>query len=137
MSDIYDYVISNLPLGYNYGNDNTVIKDNIPNHKAWKQSLREDHPGDVGLFITDIRDEMINSGLIAYHEVQMQVAIVVINGDISSSERYIRELYNNLINNKIFNDISVSRVDLLNIVPLGKNTVGNQMNSCNLLIDYM
>ena len=76
-NNLYEHIINRLPDKYGLGNNGTEYdSDNTPNHKAWEQSLREDHEGDVGVFITRLSQSEIFHG-VAAQLANIQIAVLV------------------------------------------------------------
>lgn len=136
-SNLFEHIKNRLPDKYNIGDNNVVYdEDNTPNHKVWEQSLREDHEGDVGVFQTRLSQAEIFHG-VACLLAHVQIAIVCVNGDISTAEKYLREALDNLKQDDRSTSIYVKRCDLINIVPLGKNSIGNQMIEMDVSLKYV
>lgn len=136
-NNLYEHIINRLPDAYGLGNNNTKYdNNNTPNHKAWEQSLREDCEGDVGVFITRHTQAEYYHG-VASQLANVQIAVVCINGDISIAEKYLREAFNNLKVNDKSTSIYVKRCELIDIVPLGKNSIGNQMIEMDISLKYV
>lgn len=136
-NNLYEHIINRLPDAYGLGDNGTVYDDeNTPNHKAWEQSLREDHQGDVGVFMTRMAQAEIFHG-VASQLANVQIAVVCVDGDINTAEKYLREAYNNLKVNDRSTSIYVKRCDLIDIVPLGKNSIGNQMIEMDISLKYV
>lgn len=133
--NIFEFIKTRLPTGYGLGDDNTEIVNNVPNHKTWQQSLREDHEGDVGIFENNIGSYNIFGGKLGYKS-EIQIAVVTKNGDINSAIKYLKEALENIETNSKSINIYVSDCKLVNIIPLGKNSVGLHMVSMNLAIKY-
>ena len=135
-NNLFEHIRHRLPDKYNLGDNNVTYKDNVPNHCVWNQSLREDHQGDVGVFMTRMAQAEIFHG-VASQLANVQIAVVCVNGDINTAEKYLREAYNNLKVNDRSTSIYVKRCDLIDIVPLGKNSIGNQMIEMDISLKYV
>lgn len=133
---LFEHLRNRLPSGYGLGNDGTVYKDNIPDHAVFQQSLREDHEGDVGIFETLTGELNILGGTLGY-ESKMQFAVVTKNGDIDSAVKYLKEALNNIKTNCKSTGCYIKECNLVNIVPVGKNSVGLQMVTMNISIKYV
>ena len=133
---LFEHLRNRLPSGYGLGNDGTVYKDNIPDHAVFQQSLREDHEGDVGIFENITSDFSIMGGSLGYTS-KMQFAVVTKNGDIDSAVKYLKEALNNIKTNCKSTGCYIKESKLVNIVPVGKNSVGLQMVTMNISIKYV
>lgn len=133
---LFEHLRNRLPSGYGLGNDGTVYKDNIPDHAVFQQSLREDHEGDVGIFENITSDFSIMGGALGYIS-KMQFAVVTKNGDIDSAVKYLKEALNNIKTNCKSTGCYIKECKLVNIVPVGKNSVGLQMVTMNISIKYV
>lgn len=135
-NNLFEHIRHRLPDKYNLGDNNVTYKDNVPNHCVWEQSLREDHEGDVGVFQTRLSQADIFHG-VAYLLANIQIAVVCLNGDIDSAEKYLRETLENIKQDDTSTSIYVKKCELIDIVPLGKNSVGNQMIEMDISIKYV
>jgi hypothetical protein len=137
-NNLFEHIKNRLPQDYEDLGDNNIIIDDegTPNHKVWEQSLREDFMGDVGVFQTRLSQQEIYHG-VAYQMANVQIAVVCINGDIDTAEQYLRQAYANLKSNDRSSSIYVKRCDLIDIVPLGKNSIGNQMIEMDVSLKYV
>ena len=131
---MFEFIKERLPVGYGLGDDGTEYEGTEPNHKTWKQTLREDHEGDVGIF------EVYRSEETKYHGhsyiTEMQIAVVTKNGDIDSATDYLYKLYRNIQKNDVSENIWVKSCKLINSKPLGKNSNGYQMVVMNLRLKF-
>lgn len=134
--NLFEHIRNRLPDDYNIGDNNVTYKDNVPNHMVWQQSLREDHEGDVGVFQTRLAQAEMFHG-VACQLANIQIAVVCVNGNLSDAESYLRQAFNNLKSDDRSTSIYVKRADLINIVPLGKNSVGNQMMEMDVSLKYV
>ena len=132
---LYEHIKNRLPTGYGLGDDGTEYKDNVPNHKTFQQTLREDHEGDVGIFTTFIGSYNILGGQLGYKS-EVQIAVVTKNGDIDSAINYLLNALDNIKKDVKSTGIYVSDCKLVNLLPLGKNSVGLHMVSMNIAIKY-
>ena len=135
-TNLFENIRNRLPDKYDIGDNNVVYEDNVPNHLVWQQSLREDHEGDVGVFQTRLAQAEIFHG-VACQLANIQIAVVCVNGDLSNAEKYLREALQNLKSDDTSSSIYVKRCELVNIVPLGKNSVGNQMMEMDVSLKYV
>lgn len=135
-SNLFEHIRHRLPDKYNLGDNNVTYKDNVPNHCVWNQSLREDHEGDVGVFQTRLAQAEMFHG-VACLLANIQIAVVCLNGDIDSAEKYLREALENIKQDDTSTSIYVKKCELIDIVPLGKNSVGNQMIEMDISIKYV
>lgn len=135
-NNLFEHIRHRLPDKYNLGDNNVTYKDNVPNHCVWNQSLREDHEGDVGVFQTRLAQAEMFHG-VACLLANIQIAVVCLNGDIDSAEKYLREALENIKQDDTSTSIYVKKCELIDIVPLGKNSVGNQMIEMDISIKYV
>lgn len=136
-NNLFEHIRHRLPDKYNLGDNNTVYDDeNVPNHCVWNQSLREDHEGDVGVFQTRLAQAEMFHG-VACLLANIQIAVVCLNGDIDSAEKYLREALENIKQDDTSTSIYVKKCELIDIVPLGKNSIGNQMIEMDISIKYV
>ena len=135
-NNLFEHIRHRLPDKYNLGDNNVTYKDNVPNHCVWNQSLREDHEGDVGVFQTRLAQAEMFHG-VACLLANIQIAVVCLNGDIDSAEKYLREALENIKQDDTSTSIYVKRCDLIDIVPLGKNSIGNQMIEMDISLKYV
>lgn len=135
-NNLFEHIRHRLPDKYNLGDNNVTYKDNVPNHCVWNQSLREDHEGDVGVFQTRLAQAEIFHG-VACLLANIQIAVVCLNGDIDSAEKYLREALENIKQDDTSTSIYVKKCELIDIVPLGKNSIGNQMIEMDISIKYV
>ena len=133
---LYEHIKNRLPMGYGLGDDGTEYKDNVPNHKTFQQTLREDHEGDVGIFTTFIGNYSILGGQLGYKS-EVQIAVVTKNGDIDSAINYLLNALDNIKKDVKSTGIYVSDCKLVNLLPIGKNSVGLHMVSMNIAIKYV
>lgn len=133
---LYEHIKNRLPTGYGLGDDGTEYKDNVPNHKTFQQTLREGHEGDVGIFVNNIGSYNILGGQLGYKS-EVQIAVVTKNGDIDSAINYLLNALDNIKKDVKSTGIYVSDCKLVNLLPLGKNSVGLHMVSMNIAIKYV
>lgn len=136
-NNLFEHIRHRLPDKYNLGDNSTEYDDeHVPNHCVWNQSLREDHEGDVGVFQTRLAQAEMFHG-VACLLANIQIAVVCLNGDIDSAEKYLREALENIKQDDTSTSIYVKKCELIDIVPLGKNSVGNQMIEMDISIKYV
>ena len=135
-NNLFEHIRHRLPDKYNLGDNNMTYMDNVPNLCVWNQSLREDHEGDVGVFQTRLAQAEMFHG-VACLLANIQIAVVCLNGDIDSAEKYLREALENIKQDDTSTSIYVKKCELIDIVPLGKNSVGNQMIEMDISIKYV
>lgn len=133
---LFEHIRNRLPTGYGLGDDGTVYKDNVPDHAVFQQSLREDCEGDVGIFENITSDFSIMGGALGYIS-KMQFAVVTKNGDIDSAVKYLKDALYNIKTNCKSTGCYIKECKLVNIVPVGKNSVGLQMVTMNISIKYV
>lgn len=133
---LFEHIRNRLPTGYGLGDDGTVYKDNVPDHSVFQQSLREDSEGDVGIFETLTSDFSIMGGALGY-ESKIQFGVVTKNGDIDNAVKYLKAAFENIKRNKKSTGCFIKDCKLVNIMPVGKNSVGLQMVTMNVSIRYV
>lgn len=136
-NSLFEHIRNRLPTDYNYGDDGTVINNNIPNHKTFQQSIREDHEGDVGIFELNNTLQSKYSGY-SFLISEIQIVVVTIDGDIEKAKQYLADAFKNIndITNRESSKIKIIHSNLVSIVPLGKNSKGLQMVSLTSNIKY-
>lgn len=137
-NSLFEHIRNRLPTGYNYGDDGTIMENKVPNHKTFQQSIREDHPGDVGIFELNISRQPTYSGyscLIA----EVQIVVVVNNDGIEKAKQYLTEAFENIkdAKNKQSTNVFIRYAKLVNIIPLGKNSNNLQMVEMTLNLKYL
>jgi hypothetical protein len=133
---IYDFMIESLPNTDGFGNTNkTVDEAGIPNHSAFQQTIREDHEGDVGVFIINSKDNT-EMKFIKLTESEIQIVVNCIHGDIEQTIEYLENLFNRLKESKGNNYIDVFSCRKINLRPVGKNSKGIHWCVLNMLIKY-
>ena len=134
--DLFNFIKERLPAGFGLGDDGTVYENKEPNHKTWKQTIREDHEGDVGVFEIYRSEQTKYNGHDCFVS-EMQIAVVTNQGDIDSAMDYLYKTYKNIQKNNMSEHIWVKQCKLIKLVPLGKNSNGYQMVELGLLIKYL
>ena len=133
---IYDYIIGCLPDVDGYGNYNKQYDDDgVSDHSAFKQSIREDHPGDVGVFVYNNAYSRSFSKR-PYNTVEVQVAVNSYN-DLTTTIQYLNNLFNNICSNLQSENIKIQNYKMLNLAPVGKNSNGLQVVVLNIRLNYI
>lgn len=134
---LYDFIIERLPDVDGYGNTNKIIDDDgVSNHSAFKQFVREDHEGDVGVYIiSDTVDTKYHTD--SFKKADIQVVVNTVNGDIDGALAYLTNTLINIKNNEKSNDIWVKSLKLLNVHPVGMNSAGIHWCVMNLHLKYI
>lgn len=136
-SNLFEHIKHRLPTGYEFGDDGTIIDDNlVPNHKTFQNSLRQDHEGDVGIFETYMTEQPKYNGYSCYIG-EVQIAVVTKNGDIDSAKEYLIGALNNIRTNTMSSSVYVKSCKLTNIKPVGKNDSNFQMVVLNIYLKYL
>ena len=138
MADKYtikDYIIEQLPQIEGYGNCGQVFKDKIPNHATFKDSIRTDHEGDIGIWKISEKDNK-ELKFCTLTESEIQIVVNAIRGDVDGCEEYLRSLFNNLYNSKGNDKIKISSCNKINLRTVGKNSSGIHWGVLNILIKY-
>lgn len=135
---LFDHIKNRLATGYGYGDDDQVIIDNIPDHRASYQSLREDHEGDVGIFdyMTERHENYDGIDSHSLWKTRLQFSVVAKNGDIENAKKFLLASFKNLVDLPESSNVYVRGVDLTNITPAGKNSKGLQMIIMNTVVFY-
>jgi len=136
VTSLFQHIRNRLDTTFEYGDVGQVITDNVPNHKTWEQSLREDKPGDVGIFETYRTELTSYSGMFMY-QGEIQIAVVSKPNDIDNCKLYLLNTLKNLRKNPRSSMYWFKDVRLVNLKPIGKNKEGNQMVVLNLLVKYL
>jgi len=133
---LFGFIKQQIPAVDGYGVTNQTYTDNIVNHDIFYQSLREDHEGDIGIFMITgqentelIYGKMMNS--------EMQIVVNSVNGDIAGVLNMLKTTLDNIRKNKKNNYVYVQRCELINLAPVGKNSNGLQWSVMNILCKYM
>lgn len=134
-SSLYEHIKNRLPPGYGYGNDGQVIVDKVKSQAVWQQTLREDHPGDVGIFEIKTDHEYGQFGFLGY-KTTVQVAVVCKPGELNKVRQYLEQLSNNLYTDKLSSGIKVKNCTNQKIMNLGENSDGKQMVELYITISY-
>lgn len=136
---LYDYIIARLPNIDGYGNVGKVIDENgVSNHSAFKESIREGHEGDVGVFITNLSDRTALSGR-QFYEGEVQVVVNCVHGDIDQGLDYLWSTLKNISRNPLDenNGIWIKNYRLINCLPVGKNKEGIMWCSLNVYLKFV
>lgn len=133
---LFEHIKNRLPTGYGLGDDGTEYKDNVPNHKTFQQTLREEHEGDVGIF-EYVTSEPLSSKKGTYAErCGIQIAVITKNGDIEQAKKYLEEAYNNINNNRKSSKYLVMVCNKSYLTPMGKTSNGLQWVQLAIAITY-
>ena len=130
---LYDFIIERLPDTQGYG---VYDEDGVSNHSVFKESIREDHEGDVGVFISANSDITKFSGRYCF-EGEIQVVVNCINGDIDGALDYLFKTLDNIQTNYRNDYIWVKNSRLVNCLPVGKNKCGIQWCTLNVYLKYL
>lgn len=134
---LYDFIIERLPDTQGYGNAGKVYdEDGVSNHSVFKESIREDHEGDVGVFISANSDITKFSGRYCF-EGEIQVVVNCINGDIDGALDYLFKTLDNIQTNYRNDYIWIKNSRLVNCLPVGKNKCGIQWCTLNVYLKYL
>lgn len=134
---LYDFIIERLTDTQGYGNAGKVYdEDGVSNHSVFKESIREDHEGDVGVFISANSDITKFSGRYCF-EGEIQVVVNCINGDIDGALDYLFKTLDNIQTNYRNDYIWVKNSRLVNCLPVGKNKCGIQWCTLNVYLKYL
>lgn len=132
---LYGFIKQNIAAVDGYGVTNQTINDGVIDHDIFYQSIREDHEGDIGIFIiTGQENTQIQYGEIYISEVQIVVNSV--NGDIAGVLDMMKNTLNNIRRNKRNDYIYMMDCGLINMRPVGKNSNGLQWSVMNILCKY-
>jgi hypothetical protein len=136
-TSLFEHVKNRLPTGFGFGDDDKIIDSNlVPNHQTSQQSIREDHEGDVGIF--EMNSSTYDFSKFMHGMItEVQVAVVTKQGNIEEARKYLLSLLKNLQSDIKSSSIYIYNCDLVNLIPLGKNSVGFQMVSMVLSIKYI
>lgn len=134
-TNLFEHIKNRLPSGFGLGDDGTTVTGGVPDHKTFQQSLREDHEGDVGIFELQCAEIKLLAGACGYKS-QVQIAVVTKNGDIDSALKYLRGAFNNIKTNRQSSGVYVKDVDIVNLMPIGKNGSGLQMATLYIALSY-
>lgn len=135
-SSLYEHIKNRLDDSFEYGDIGQEVVDKIPNHSVWEQSLREDYQGDVGIFEIS-RDEIEKYTGYTMYRGEIQIVVVCKDNDIDNVKIYLKNTLDNLRNNPRSSMYWFKDVKLLNLRPLGKNKIGNQMCVLNISVKYL
>lgn len=132
---LYGLIKENIPEVSGYGVTDQETVDNVVNHDIFYQSIREDHEGDIGIFIiTGQENTQLQYGEIYVSEVQIVVNSV--NGEIAAVLDMLKGTLKNIRKNKRNDYIYVMDCGLINLRPVGKNKNGLQWSVMNILCKY-
>lgn len=136
VSSLYEHIKNRLDTTYEYGDVGKELVDKIPNHAVWEQSLREDYQGDVGIFEITKTEITKYSGCTMY-QGEIQIVVVCKSNDLDNAKLYLNNTLKNLRTNVRSSMYWFKHVKLLNLRPMGKNKVGNQMAVLNISVKYL
>lgn len=132
---LYGFIKQSIVAVDGYGVTNQTINDGVTDHDIFYQSIREDHEGDIGIFIiTGQENTQLQYGEIYISEVQIVVNSV--NGDIAGVLDMMKNTLNNIRRNKRNDYIYMMDCGLINMRPVGKNSNGLQWSVMNILCKY-
>ena len=132
---LYGFIKEQIPAVNGYGVTGQTTVDGVTDHDIFYQSIREDHEGDIGIFmITGQENTQLQYGEIYNSEVQIVVNSV--NGDIAGVLDMLKNTLKNIRQNKRNNYICVMNCGLINLAPVGKNSNGLQWSVMNILCKY-
>lgn len=133
---IYDFITEQLPNVEGFGNVDKILDEaGIYNHSAFQQTIREDHEGDVGVFIVDNKD-YTEMKFIKLTESEIQVVVNCVQGDIEQTLDYLQSLFDKLSNTKGNDKIEIFNCKKINLRPVGKNNRGIHWCVLNMLLKY-
>lgn len=133
---IYDFITEQLPNVEGFGNVDKILDEaGIYNHSAFQQTIREDHEGDVGIFIIDSKD-YTEMKFIKLTESEIQVVVNCVQGDIEQTLDYLQNLFDKLSNTKGNDKIEIFNCKKINLRPVGKNSRGIHWCVLNMLLKY-
>lgn len=138
MSDrysIYDFITEKLPNVEGFGNVGKELVENIYNHSVFHQTIREEHEGDVGIFIVDSKDNT-EMKFIKLTESEIQVVVNCVAGDIEQTLDYLESLFGTIVNTKGNDKIEIFNCRKINLRPVGKNSKGIHWCVLNMLLKY-
>ena len=134
---LHNFIIERLPFIDGYGECGREYDDNgISNHSAFKQSIRENVQGDVGVFIIQTNETTKMSGHSEYKS-EVQIVVNCINGDIDSAIDYLSKALENIKKNNKNEFIWVKNCKFVNMSPVGKNSSGIHWCVLNILLTYI
>lgn len=132
---LYGFIKEQIPAVNGYGVTGQTTVDGVTDHDIFYQSIREDHEGDIGIFlITGQENTQLQYGEIYNSEVQIVVNSV--NGDIAGVLDMLKNTLKNIRQNKRNNYIYMMDCGLINLAPVGKNSNGLQWSVMNILCKY-
>ena len=132
---LYGFIKEQIPAVDGYGVTNQTFEDNIADHDIFYQSIREDHEGDIGIFmITGQEDSQLKYGEI--YNSEMQIVVNSVDGDIAGVLNMLLTTLKNIRANKKNDYIYVMNCGLINLRPVGKNSNGLQWSVMNILCKY-
>ena len=133
---IRDWIIDNVPEVEGYGNYKQTFKNKIPDHAVFKESLRNEHEGDIGVFVINSGDDWTMK-YCKVSQAEIQIVVNAVHGDVEGAERLLQNLFDNLHNNKGNDKIKITSCHKINLRAGGKNTNGIHWSVLNILIKYI
>ena len=134
---LHSFIIERLPDINGYGESGREYdEDGISNHSVFKQSIRENVQGDVGVFIIQT-NETTNLSVHSVYKSEVQIVVNCINGDIDSAMDYLSKALENIKKNNKNEFIWVKNCKLVNMSPVGKNSSGIHWCVLNVLLTYI
>ena len=134
---LYDHIIERLPCIEGYGETGkTYNDDGRSNHSVFKQSIRENAEGDVGVFVTTSSEITKMSGHSMYRS-EVQIVVNCVNGDIDGALSFLNQTLENIRKNPKGDKVWIKSTKLVNMSPVGKNSSGIHWCVLNLLLTYI
>ena len=134
---LYDFIISRLPDIDGYGACGRVYdEDGVSNHSVFKESIREDHEGDIGIFLTSNSDITNMHGRYCF-EAEAQIVVNTVGGDVDGALDYLFLTMENIKTKYRDDHIWIKNLRLVNCLPVGKNSSGIHWCTLNFYIKYL
>ena len=102
----------------------------------FKQSIRENAEGDVGVFVTTSSEITKMSGHSMYRS-EVQIVVNCVNGDIDGALSFLNQTLENIRKNQKGDKVWIKSTKLVNMSPVGKNSSGIHWCVLNLLLTYI
>ena len=132
---LYGFIKEQIPAVDGYGITDQEIVDYVPNHDIFYQSIRDDHEGDIGIFIiTGGENTQLQYGEI--YDSEVQIVVNSVDGDLAGVLDMLKQTLKNIRKNKKNDYIYVMDCRLINLAPVGKNSNGLQWSVMNILCKY-
>lgn len=136
--NIYEFIKNRIPNIEGYGECGRVDEDGVSNHRVFRQSIRTQNEGDIGIFEILTTEQ---SGTFIYNakalQSEVQIVVNAVDGDIDTVEGLLNGLYQNIRTNKESEHICVQNVRLLNLRHCGQNTSSIHWSVLNILVNYL